>query len=287
MEFLKRYFKCIYQRKILFVVLLVIGAAIGIIASYRIYNPEHEYYKVSFNATNLSDITKDSLQAAKDKIQEIRDNGKYVILNDYKYEVPGAISAEEQGDSKIIITYIDDTTSIVYGALDTNVFVENGTEYIILDDYWLYPYGGELSSKNGIVTVTSNGEVTTYEAVSDLKYHYSYSSFSYIRVKKLNKTSYVKSNSDGTYTLYMQQRYFNSWQQARRFMVRYISYIASDYTYILNDTSTPTTTSITTATKASNILGEVEGTNLYIWALVGASAGIVLDLILGLPPGLY
>ena len=29
MEFLKRYFKCIYQRKILFVVLLVIGAAIG------------------------------------------------------------------------------------------------------------------------------------------------------------------------------------------------------------------------------------------------------------------
>lgn len=280
MEFLKRYFKCIYQRKILFVVLLVIGAAIGIIASYRIYNPEHEYYKVSFNATNVSDITKDSLQTAKDKIQEIRDNGKYVILNDYKYEVPGAISAEEQGNSKILITYIDDTTSVVYGALDTNVFVENGTEYIILDDYWLYPYGGELSSKNGAVILTSNGEVTTYEAVSDLKYHYSYSSFSYIRVKKLNKTSYVKSNFDGTYTLYMQQRYFNSWQQARRFMVRYISFIASDYTYILNDDSTPTTTSITTATKASNILGEVEGTNIYIWALVGASAGIVLDLIL-------
>lgn len=278
MEFLKRYFKCVWQRKLLFVVLVIIGAAIGLIGSYKIYNPSHEYYTVSFTADSVSEISLETLEEAKQKIQDIRESGKYLILNDYKYEVSGAVSAEEVGNSEITITYSDGTTSTVYGAIDTNVFTENGTQYIILDDYWLYPQG-EVTYADGIVYDTTDEAVYTYEATTNMEYQYSYSSFDYVKTKKLNKTSYVTANDDNTYTLYMQQRYFNSWQQARRFMVRYISYIAENKAYLLNDEAGSTTTSITTATKATNIIGYVDGTNIYAWTAVGALGGVLVDLL--------
>ena len=107
MEFFKRYFKCVWQRKILFITLLVIGAAIGLVCSHKIYNPSHEYYSVSFKADSVSDISLETLDMAKQKIQDIRESGKYLILNDYLYEVDGAISAEEKGNSLIVITYND------------------------------------------------------------------------------------------------------------------------------------------------------------------------------------
>lgn len=279
MEFFKRYFKCVWQRKILFITLLVIGAAIGLVCSHKIYNPSHEYYSVSFKADSVSDISLETLDMAKQKIQDIRENGKYLILNDYLYEVDGAISAEEKGNSLIVITYNDNSTENIYGAIDTNVFDKDGKNYIILDDYWLYPKG-VVTYNDGIVSDTTDEGVDTYIAKTNMEYQYSYSSFAYVKTKKLNKTSYVEENDDNTYTLYMQRRYFNTWQQARRFMVRYISYIAENKVYILNDSNGSTTTSITDATKAANILGYVDGTNIYLWSLVGAACGIALDLII-------
>ena len=82
MEFFKRYLKCILQRRMLLIVLIIICGALGLIGSYKIYNPAHEYYKLSFKSSSVKEISLDDLNSAKSKIQEIRENGKYIIIND-------------------------------------------------------------------------------------------------------------------------------------------------------------------------------------------------------------
>lgn len=275
MEFFKRYLKCILQRRMLLIVLIIICGALGLIGSYKIYNPAHEYYKLSFKSSSVKEISLDDLNSAKSKIQEIRENGKYIIINDYLVDVSGAISATQRENSEILITYSDSTTTL-YGTLDKNLFSDGDKTYITIDDYWVYPKDSELSSSVGKVILKDGDNTTIYIGNSDLEYHYSYSSFDYVNTNKLYKTSKIEQ-SDSIYTIYMQKRYFNTWQQARRFMVRYVSYISDDATYITNNDNLAETTSITKAT-SNTYLNETKGTNIYIWTAIGAFVGLFVDL---------
>ncbi len=276
MNFFKRYLKCLFQRKMLFIVLVIICSSIGLIGAYKIYNPVHEYYKLSFKSSSVKEISLDDLDDTKSKIEEIRENGKYIIINDYLVDVSGAISASQIDKSEIFVTYSDKTETI-YGTLDKNLFSLDGKDYIIVDDYWVYPKNSELSYKDGKVILKNGENEEIYIGNSDLEYHYSYSSFNYLNTKKIYKTSKI-DNSDSIYTIYMQKRHFNSWQQARRFMVRYVSYIALDATYITNNSDIEETKSINMATSKTNML-ETKGTNIYICALAGGALGIFMDFV--------
>ncbi len=277
MEFIKRYFKCIVQRKLSLIIFLVIGFAIGLISAYKIYNPNNEYYTFSFKAENMSELSLDSFNSAKQTIVEKRDNTKYVILNNYWYEVGDALSTSYD-DSKYLITiyYNDDKTLNVYGTLKQDIFESDGKKYIIIDDYYLYLYNGMVSKDNDYIVYTDDGLIINYKATSDLKYQYSYSSFDYVNTKKLNKTSYIKTNDDVN-TLYVQTRYFNSWQQARRYMATLISIISDNPSYILDGVNE--TTSLSKAISKA-VIPSVGATNIYLWGAVGMSSTLVLDLVI-------
>ncbi len=283
MKFIKRYLKCIMQRKVSLIIFLIIGFAIGLISAYKIYNPNNEYYTFDFKSTSVEELSLDAHNKAKQTIVEKRDNTKYIVLNDYWYEVGDAISTSYDKDNyKITIYYDNDNKKLQYGELKQDIFEFEGKKYIVIDDYYLYLYNGSVSIDGEYVVYNDGTLNINYKATSNLKYQYSYSSFDYVNTKKLNKTSYIKTNGDVN-TLYVQTRYFNSWQQARRYMATLISVISSNPTYItdgINETS-----SLTQAI-SKTIIPSVGATNIYLWGSIGMLGvfvvylGIILVLVI-------
>lgn len=274
MKFIKRYFKCIIQRKLLLIVLLVIGFAIGLISAYKIYNPSHEYYTFSFECESIKEINIDSYNKTKQTITQKRDNSKYIVLNNYMYEVGSATSVEYNENKYLITINYEDKKEEVYGTLKKDIFKKDDKNYILIDDYYLYLYNGSVKSDGNYIIYTDGSLELKYEATSNLEYLYPYSSFDYVNTKKLNKTSYIKTEGD-TNVLYVQQRYFNSWQQARRFMATFVSLNTINPSYLLTDTKT---SSLNTAISKA-VIPSVGGTNIYVWSIVGMSAMLVVDLI--------
>lgn len=276
MKFLKKYFKCLFQRRMTLIVLVLICIGISSVSIYSFINPSKEDYQITFKYDSNVDLS--SLKSyeynlkIKEEIETIRKQGEYVILNDFKYEIAPNSTVEAYKDSKGYDCFkiINGDKEIKeYGIYDGRKF----DTYILINDYYVYTKGVEFTYENNKLTLNDK----VYEGVWDNEYHYSYSSFSYVKVSKLTSSVKYTTNSDGSITLSIDQRFFNTWQQARRFMMRMAQNLSSDKAnykigdnYVTSDSSKTIDNSVISATK---------GVSMLKWGLISASIGIVIDLI--------
>ena len=290
MEFIKRFFKCLWQKKIMMIVIIISVMALGLLISHQFYNPSHEYYKISFKTdTNFNNnITVNDVKNIKNILMNERNNTGYYILNNYKYDITGYDNTKEiiydEEKETIQIYYIDQAKYITtYGRFNGEVYNEDGKDYILLDDYWLYI---KVDTFEKIDNNTFKFGEDIYYCNCDLNYKYLFSSFEYVDSKNVAETSYFKEE-DGYYSLYMQRRYFNSWQQARRFIVNMINDKCENVTYLLKDGSdllksdNITPANYKTAIK-SDVIIELGGTNIYFWMMIGGVSGLGIILLLTL-----
>ena len=294
MEFIKRFFKCLWQKKIMMIVIVISAMALGLLISHQFYNPSHEYYKVSFKTENEfnDNITKDDVKNIKNILMNERNSSGYYILNNYKYDISWYDNTKEiiyDEDKETIKIYSKDEDKYIttYGRYNGEVYHDNETnsDYILLNDYWLYVKKDTLIKIDSNTYIYNDG-LDIVECKCDLNYKYSFSSFEYVDSKNVAATSYFKEE-DGHYSLYMQRRYFNSWQQARRFIVNMINNKCENVTYLLKDGSdllksdniTPAT--YKTAIK-NEVINEIGGTNIYFWMMIGGLSGLGIILLLTL-----
>lgn len=278
-----KFFKCLWQRKVLFILLILAGLGIGALSIYSFYNPSHEMYEITFTYEttdyDLSDLNKTSyVKNVKSEIQEIRKEGEYIILNNYYFLEDNGYSAENYKDSKgynhfIIKDSSDNTLYDEYGIFDK---IDDG--YVIISDWYYYTNGYSVSYKSGEVTLkdSDNNEIVL-KAKWNKEFNYSYSSFSYIKSKKIASTTKYKINDDGSITLSCQQRYLNSWQQARRFMMRMANNLNSEAAYFKRGES-----SVKSDTKAlleESVISKTGGTSVLKYSLIGAATGFALGLV--------
>ena len=280
----KNYFKCLWQRRLLILVFILLGLGIACMSVYSIYNPSHEVYNVTFksdtNDYDLNNLNKTSyVKNVKKKIQTERINGEYIILNDYYFIESANLTASNYKDSKGYNHYkiVDQDNNVLYEDYGIYDRVEDG--YILLDDYYYYTRGlYEISYKKGEVTLKDkDNKITTLKASWNKEYNYSYSSFSYIKSKKIAKSTKYNINEDGSITISAERRYFNSWQQARRFISRMAKDLSSgNVTYLRGDTYVKSDSK----TKMNeSIVSEAGGVKMLPFAFIGAASGFGVSLI--------
>lgn len=281
MEFLKRYFKCLWQRRLMGIVLIFIGLGLACVGVYSFYNPSHEYYSVIFNYDDMSSIdptllkNKEFNNNVKDEIQLERAKKEYIILNDYKYMEYKDTYTYEKDENGAYIIYDNGTKIDFYGVVDG---IYDG--YIYLDNYWQETYGYSVTYNNGVVELKNDSETLTFEASWDKQYNYSYSSFDYVKVKKLSKSVKYKINDDGSVTFYCQVRYFNSWQQARRFMMRMANDLNTSVKAKFLNGEGNLVTSDSAKTIDLSIVSSSGSVKMLPYAIIGASVGFLIDLLI-------
>ena len=277
------YFKCLWQRKVLLILLILVGLGIGALSIYSFYNPSHKMYELTFKYEttdyDLENLNKTSyVKNVKTEIQEERINGEYIILNDYYFMVDNNYICSNYTDSKgynkfLIKDSSDNTISDEYGIFER---IDDG--YVIISDWYYYTRGSKVTYKSGEVKITDDENTeTVLKAKWDKEFHYSYSSFSYIKSKKIASSTKYNVNDDGTITLSCQQRYFNSWQQARRFMMRLANDLNSEKAtfkrgeaFVKSDTK---------SVMDESVISADGGTSVLKYSLIGAAVGMVAGLL--------
>lgn len=277
---MSKFFKILYQRLIMIIVITVVFGLIGVLFVSFFYNPRHEVYEISFKSSDSNTSlfnNYDYINDIKNKIEDERDKSISLVLNEYKIELenPSDITSITGDNDKeqVTINYRNKST-MEYGILKE---VASDYSYIIVDDYWYNIYGltYEVYEEYNLV-VFSNGVVVNAKTDNSIKYSCNYSSFSYINSKKIAKTSKV-IYSNGIFTLSMQKRYFNTWQQARRFMLNSIKYSGNIDSYITTDDN-----SLLFNKALSNKLtiNEVSGFNEFLSFGIGSGIGLLVSLVL-------
>lgn len=277
---MSKFFKILYQRLIMIVVITIVFGLIGVLFVSFIYNPRHEVYEISFksNDTNISlfnDIN--YIDDIKNKIEDVRDKSISLVLNQYKIKLEDSnniTSIECDNKSELITINYNDKSIPEKGILKE---VASDYSYIIVDDYWynIYDLTYDIDDVNNKITF-SNGVEVYAKTDNIIKYSCNYSSFSYINSKKIAKSTKITYN-DGIYTLSMQTRYFNTWQQARRFMLNSIKYSGNSDSYITTGEAYITTDE---ALSNKQTINEVEGFNEFLAFGFGSGVGLLVSLIL-------
>lgn len=279
---MKNFFKCLIDRKIMIIIISLFCGLLALGFTYLIYNPRNEYYAISFSGDEIDEsLFNDYLYIdnIKTEIEDIRDKSKCLVLNDYiiTYSNIKEVSYDEKKE-KITIIYLDEfkneQTETEYGVLN-----DYDSDYINVSNYWYNVYNKEyvIDSINKLVKIIDENETFELSATSDgsVMYSVNYSSFSYIKSKKISKTSKL-SYDNGIYTLKMQRRYFNTWQQARRFMLRSIKNSGSISGYLVDFNLI----NYTDASKSSSVINEVGGISIYIPFLISLGFGFILSVAL-------
>ncbi len=327
---MKNYFKCLWQRRLLIIILMIVGLGLASLYVYSYYNPRHEVYELTFKYDtidfNIKDIDDRSfIKNVKNEIQTTYEESKSIVLNDYKYpiEVTDTIAytreltvKSEDGytkktysanyedisydsykniivvsgetiqlsksdtvssSNKLIITHSDNKKDTVY--CDYNNIKTDS--YVVISDYWYPIYNAEFKEdkKNKTIAITKDNITETIEATWNGKYTYScnYSSFDYIKVKGLAKGTKYKVNDDNSFTLICQQRYFNTWQQARRFMMRMANDLsAAKASFTRFD---KLVTSDSNWTKEASVISSRGGISMAPYAVIGAASGLLVGLV--------
>ena len=141
------------------------------------------------------------------------------------------------------------------------------SETIELDDF---------RNEDYIIGIKNDLENKRVQAYADTG-KYPYSSFSYVDTLGVSKCMMLKSTDD-IYTISIEARYFNTWQQARRFMKKIIEDSINDYDYLLSDGSF---TKIDKSTKINeSIVSKTDGKKEYMFFLYGSITGLTLSIII-------
>lgn len=135
-------------------------------------------------------------------------------------------------------------TYFIYNPYHENYIINFTAEYKILnlDEDYIIKVKNKIEEERIENSYEENG-ITIYP----------YSSFSYINTKKISKNTSI-TYQDGIYTITSKCNLYNSWQQARRFLINIIKLSFDDVLYklkddyVLNDTSININDSILTKT---------------------------------------